>query len=248
MGNVNCNKIDSDTLVKYTFTGVGATLAAAKGVSIFNKTDQSKVEKIKNAVNGFLDSTKLREKGLMIENLTDIKKTEFAHLPRILNPDAKIVRGSNAAFRPLCNSVAVNMEKMPLTAFHELGHAHNFYNGFKFMLFARPACTVAAIAAAFLPAIIDKPNKNKEDYSFGDKVKDKLCNNAPLITAACYLPVVFEEGLASIKAMKFAKPILDVKLFRKMNLANTCGFLTYGIGMALLALVAKYNKDNKYNS
>ena len=77
MGNVNCNKIDSDTLAKYTFTGVGATLAAAKGVSIFNKTDKSKVEKIKNAVNGFLDSTKLREKGLMIENLTDIKKNRF---------------------------------------------------------------------------------------------------------------------------------------------------------------------------
>ncbi len=208
----------------------GATLgqyALGKTVSVFMKTNDKDVSKIKSAVENILKETKLSQKGVYIDDLSEIKKTTCDKWPE------KFVKGKCAAFAPFENSIGINMKKIPLAVFHEIGHAHNFNNRILNRIkILDPILTGVSIVAAAFPLFFNKtPDWEKENRNFAEKIKDGIYENAPIIAALAYAPSVYEEGIASIKASRFAKPALKPILYNKMIKGNILAFSTYVLGL-----------------
>lgn len=102
-----------------------ATVASAKAASIFFKLDKNKVDDVNSAIDRVVsESTNLEKNGLKIKNMTSFSDSDFAKLPKFLNPDKNIIRGKNASFSQFDNVIELNREKIPLSAFHEVGHAY----------------------------------------------------------------------------------------------------------------------------
>jgi len=79
---------------------------------------------------------------------------------------------------------------------------------------------------------VDK-TKPKEQKSFGEKTADFIKNHAGLLTAASYIPMVGEEGLASIRGIKQAKKFLPKESVSKLKGNYLKAWGTYA-GLALL--------------
>ena len=220
-----------------------ATVASAKAVGVF-KLDKNKVSDVNNAINTVVsESTNLEKNGLKIKNMTSFSDSDFAKLPKFLNPDKNIIRGKNASFSQFDNVIAINREKIPLAAFHEIGHAYNKQssNILRKIQYASPVLGALGILAAFLPIIITPaPERDNVPMTFGEKLKNKIRSSSPFLAAACYIPIVAEEGIASLRASQLAKPLLQPEIYKKMVRGNICGFLTYFGSMVACAMLAKY--------
>jgi len=218
------------------------SLVSSKLGSIFFKPKEKSVNDIEKAINTVIfETTDLGKTGLKIKNMTSFEDSDFKNWPKFLNPERGIVLGKNAAYTR--EAIELNMEKMPLAAFHEIGHAFNQQHSkvLKAIQNMRPILVGLGILATFLPRLIKPTYKyDDEQMTLGEKVKNKVRKLSPAIAAACYAPVVVEEGIASIRASQFAKPLLEPENYKKMARGNICGFLTYFLGSMSLALLAKY--------
>lgn len=196
----------------------------------------------------FYKRTNLSEKGCKVINLTSLDDPELKKTPKILRfMDAKrnIAKGKNAGFDIITNEIHVNREKMALTTFHEMGHAYNFNNvkTLKTIQKARPFLMAASIATAFLPVFVNETYlKYGQELTTGEKIKNKIRSASPFISGACFLPILIEEGIASLRASKFAKPLLEKGVYRKMCGINASGFATYLLSFLALITAAQYNK------
>lgn len=160
-----------------------------------------------------------------------------------------IAKGKNAAFSPATNQVIYNHEKLSLAAFHEIGHAFNknsskFWSGMQKM---RNPLTAVALLIAMLPAFTKKtvPTEEKELTKF-QKVKNKVRDNAGKLAFVSMLPIIAEEGMASIRGCKWANANLPKHLSKKVLKANGIGMCSYvlgAVGVAVMAMTARAVKD-----
>ena len=237
---------DEDKLSGFTI-GAGVTaIAAAKYGMFLNKMPDDKLQKVNEAIDEvFNNRTNLSQKGCKIKNLTSMDAPELKETPkllRFLDPDRRVVKGKNAGFYQYLNEIHVNREKMALATFHEMGHAYNFNNvkALKKIQKARPFLMAASIGAVFLPVFIKE--KYGQDLSAGEKAKNNIRSVAPFISGACFLPIAIEEGIASLRASKFAKPLLEKGVYKRMCKVNACGFATYLLSLVGLMAIAQSNK------
>ena len=240
---------DGPILAKVIIGAEAAGLAAHKGVTLFNKSSDNQVKKINEAIDEvFYKRTNLSKKGCKLINLTSMDAPELKKTPKILRfMDLRrdVVKGKNAGFAQDCNIIYTNREKMALSTFHEMGHAYNFNNvkALKTIHKARPYLMLATIAATCLPLFIKKTSpKDGQELTTGEKIKNGIHSASPLISGACFLPIVIEEGIASIRASQLAKPLLEKGVYRKMCGLNACGFSTYLASFLLLMSLAQFNK------
>jgi hypothetical protein len=99
---------------------------------------------------------------------------------------------------------------------------------------------IAAICTVFLPILIRETWKL--NLTTGEKIKNGIRSATPLISGAAFLPIVIEEARASINASRFAKPLLEKGVYKKMVKGNVCGFATYLLSMLSLMCLAQYHK------
>lgn len=148
------------------------------------------------------------------------------------------------------NSINVNLEKLPLAAFHEMGHAYNFNNSafWKSIQKIRNISMLAPIIA-LIPAFTKeiKPQDGKE-LTDKDKRHNTIRKAAPFAAAMMYLPMVAEEARATIRGNKWAKQVFEKtpELAKKVAKTNAWGMASYvavPVAIMLSSLIGKKVKD-----
>lgn len=190
---------------------------------------------VKKLAEDIITKTGLKDKGVTLEVFTpeSIKTSplsESATLRQKMtdtinkNIEKQIANGLNACFRPKQNNIRINDKGFYSTVFHEIGHALNF-NDSNFMRFLQKnrgksmiATPIVAVGGLFVGLFHNKKsskNKNNEHKTMADFIH----NNAGKLTFLAFLPVLLEEGMASIKGIKLAKPYLTEKQ-HKLHIRN----------------------------
>ena len=147
--------------------------------------------------------------------------------------------GNNACYIPWTKTVAINSEKMGFSAFHEMGHSLN-HTGKGLGKHLHKSRHLAAAAVPFILAYGLLTNK-KEDAPFvDDKIGNFVKKNTGALMFACMIPTLMEEGLASIKGAKLAKPKLSKDLYNKMCKSYAKAWGTYAVGAAAIGLCGAF--------
>ena len=199
----------------------------AKGVK-FNAIDKS-TEGL-NTLNGVIDANITSKKPLM-QKLKKVYRQMFEE-------------GANAAYFTGTKDIVVNKNSLYSSAYHEIGHAMNANGNRGFLGKALQSArnitpfgvsVVAPIALAV--GLFHKVDKNKpyEEKGKLEKTLDFVSNNAGKLTLASYVPLLAEEGLASINGVKIAKKYLSPEQLGKLKGNYIKAWGTYAMTAALIA-------------
>lgn len=145
-------------------------------------------------------------------------------------------------YNPICNNVISGSTSSLL---HEVGHAINKNKNFLTRIPSRLAMmsTVLLTPLAILTAMFHKKDKNQnpENKSFLTKTMDFIKDNTGLTIAGLSLPLLAEEGMASLRAVKFAnKSTLMTEAVKKAHSKLLLmAFGTYAAGAVVLTAMAK---------
>lgn len=159
-------------------------------------------------------------------------------------PEYAAATGKNAFFAPLANKIVYNPEKMALAPFHEIGHAMNWNTKFgkAIQLSRNPLMALAGTITLLALAAKSKSRAEHQEKLTGKPEKKGFMSfirdNAGKLSFAAMLPIVVEEGMASYKGAKLAKPLLSPEMFKKMNKANAMGLATYVLGAVAVGVGA----------
>lgn len=223
-------------------------------VEIVNKAADDVLNKVTNLGKKGVTINNFKNAGISISGMSD-KALE------IMNPIFATANGKNAFFtsKPMpavklaANTVAVNRDKLPLSTFHELGHAHNFNNSkfWKAMQNVRTPSLLLASAFALLPALTkDIKPKDGEELTTKEKINNGLRKASPALAFLSMTPMLLEEGKATLNGNKWAKELLSPDNFKKVAKSNRYGYISYlatAASFALMAFVAKGVKDKFTN-
>ena len=213
-------------------------------INIVNKSAEDILEKITN----------LSKKGVVIENI-DTAPISAITMPNwlrnVLDPIYATANGKNAFFNDNANKILINKEKLPLAVFHEIGHAFNFNNsGFwKSMQKMRLPMMIIGPLITLIPAFTKNHKaKEGEKLTTKQKISNGIRNASPILAASTMLPIILEEGKATLRGNDWAKEIFKQApdLAKKVAKTNKWGLITYTItaaGLALTALITKKVKD-----
>ena len=214
-------------------------------------------EKVTNAVQQTLKDKGVLEKGVRILNASteagaaEVEKVVAEELAKnkLLSKVPKTGRdiagtvlsslfegGGNAAYLPKTKTIVLSGDKLGLTAFHETGHALNA-NASKIGR-ALQACRGASILSLpiALVAVLKRPKMEGEQPKGAvDKATTFIKKNAGKLTFATFLPMLIEEGMASVKGCKIAKTV-SPEIFKATCKVNGLAYLTY-LGLAVAASV-----------
>ncbi len=211
-------------------------------------------ELIRRAISDAFEKSGLRKNNV---ELVDVPKqitheklyTYFSNeFPKLLrnNPIVKkmviengvnaIENGNNAIYARKSGKILVNIEKLGIAFFHEMGHAIN-YNQSKFWRGAQKARTPLAITGAVLPAVALCKRKKVE----GEKPKNPIDrattfikNNIGKLTTLTIVPIVAEELKASQRGNKMAEKLLSPEAFKTVKNTHKLSAISY-ISIAILA-------------
>ena len=149
------------------------------------------------------------------------------------------------------NSVILPKEKLHTAGFHELGHAlnYNFSSIGKFLQKCRPLSMFAPMVLGIYGAVTKKSKPKQEGQDLGGKQKfnNFLRDNAGKLAFIAGLPMLIEEGMATVKGNSFAKKLLSPELASRVSKGNGVAYCTYALVAifgALAARVAVGIKDN----
>jgi hypothetical protein len=159
-----------------------------------------------------------------------------------------IMKGGNACYIPKAQTIVVNSEKMGWASFHEMGHALN-KNCSKIGKVLRKMRTPGLILSSIAMAVaIFKRKKVEGEQTKGtvDKATTFIKNHATGLAALGTVPLLAEEGLASIKGAKLAKGIISPENYKVLNKLHGKAWLTYAAiagGTILATYVAGKVRD-----
>lgn len=205
---------------------------ASKGVK-FNPIDKS--TEGMNTLNGIIDAN-IKSKKPLAQKLKNVYRQMFSE-------------GVNAAYFSGTKDVVINKENLYSSVYHELGHAKNANGNFatKALQKARNITPfgVSMVAPLVLAVgLLHKVDKNKPQEEKGklEKTLDFVSNNAGKLTLASYVPMLAEEGLASINGVKMAKKYLSPEHLDKLkgnylkawgSYALVAGLVTGGVALGI---------------
>lgn len=223
--------------------------------------DVDTFENTKKVAQKIVEESGLKKKGIKLafidgskESLEHLKnvcanevKPKTALGRRLLNTYTQMFgKGANAAFFQTSNECIVHSKNLYTSVYHELGHAMNANGNWltKGLQRARGLTPLgASIVAPFAlgVALFHKVDntKPKEQKGIVEKSLDFVANNAATITAASYVPMLAEDGLASIRGLKAVKPHLGKNMTLKLAKNYTVAFGTYAIAAIGVSLGVK---------
>ncbi len=189
------------------------------GVSVFKCNDLTKdAQKIKDNINKKI-------------NGNDMKKLSY------FNTVMDFMEKGNSCYTFFNKTIYVS-KNTRLSLFHEMGHAYNHNKTFfakslqKLRQLSNYILVPVSIAALLLSTPkIDKKEKESQKTNptlkWILKAKDTFVKFSPIIVFSSFLPMIIEEGMASLKGQEFAKNVLDKNMFNKVKYTNLLGFLSY---------------------
>ena len=177
-------------------------------------------------------------------------------LAKILSPSDEVYRnkiktmamGRNACFIPFTSQILVNKEKMGITTFHEIGHAINRYGkGIRKILAKSRAISFFALPAVLGIGLVTPKREEGNEYKNPiGKTATFIKEHCGLLAGLSLLPIIIEEGVASINGAQLAKKVLDKNMYKKLNKYNAMAFSSYVLGAITVGLgsaIAVYIKD-----
>lgn len=190
----------------------------------------------------FLDGSKESEDCLRESLEKNIPKNSLLYR-RIKNNYFNIFNeGGNAVFLPGTNEIFVSSEGIHDMVYHELGHAMNINNGATTRLLQKcrniaPFGVSVIAPLALLTAVLHKTDKTKPNSQKDIKEKslDFVSNHPAGLTLASYLPILAEEGLASIRGLKYASKYLEPEKITKIGRNCLTAFSTYLIAAGMVS-------------
>ena len=222
----------------------------------------SKGDLYKSAAAKAFEQSGLAQKGVQLVDASKLSAEEISKItqeamPKWMNKLPKKVKdpvtsilemqintlkeGNNAAFIPNSNKILVSGEKMSGATFHEMGHALNANTKGvgKILAKLRQPGVILASAALLIGAFKRKKAEGEEPNGIIDRTTTFIKNNAGKLAFAGFIPLLAEEGLASIKGAKMAKPLLSPEAYKNLNKMHGKAFLTYLGGAVCMGLAAR---------
>lgn len=214
---------------------------------------QDTIDIIHAASEKALELGEVKNKGVSIEWLKQSgKKLNLFEKFKIISNPARIQEaiqeGLNAGYARN-NKIYMPENKVSFLAFHEIGHSINFNNS-KFWK-GMQKLRMPALALASLPMIygaISKESKAEDGKELNkkQKINNFIRNNAGKLSFATMLPVLAEEGMATIRGQKLANQLLPKNIARKVLKGNAVAYTSYlitALGFAAAAYTAVKVKD-----
>lgn len=243
------------------------SIAGPNMIKINSSLSADQFDKVQNAIETAFKNTNLKDKGVEIvkaesKNFDDVVKLlvneQNGGLRRLIPKKLKeglavstaeqLTQGHNAFYTVKANKILIpKNNKMVLANFHEMGHALNA-NASKFGKLLQKTRGISALALPILLISVFKNKKKEGEQPKNglDKATDFVKNNAGKLTFAAMVPMLLEEGLATIKGNGLAKKALNPELFKKVSKTNALGFASYAVaavGAALSVTLANKIRD-----
>ena len=230
------------------------TMGIVSALDKIGNLPQDTIDIIHKASEKALDVSGVKNKGVSIEYLkpSGEKLGLFEKFKLLSNPNRMreaIKEGLNAGHDTFSNKILMPENKISFTAFHEIGHSINFNNS-KFWKGMRKARSLSMGLTA-LPMIygaLSKESKAEDgkELNFLQKTNNFIRNNAGKLSFATMLPVLAEEGMASIRGQKLANKLLPKNVARTVLKGNAVAYSSYvisALGFAAAAYTAVKIKD-----
>ena len=224
--NASLSQPEKDVLEKAADEALKLAKVDKKGVKFERVNEHTVLSQPEQAVIDAIEKSKLPKR------LKEIRK-------ETLLPKYCAMKGHTAFFNAITNVITYNKEKLPLAAFHEIGHSMNkFYShvGKSFQhirMKNRKTAGVISMLALLAPS---KTEQNMKPQTNDDKLIGKFRDYSGLLVAGAMAPTVIEEGMASYKGNKLAKKLLNPELLKKVKTTNLAGFITYAVSPIVLGL------------
>ncbi len=169
-----------------------------------------------------------------------LRKTNYSE--RIVNLFEYIFKtGNNAAYLPKTKKIAINIDKLGVLAFHEMGHAinHNQSKIWKVVQGMRVPTKVASGVFALTALFKRKKLEGEHPVNTFDKVTTFVKDNVGKLVLASAVPIVAEELMATYRGNKMAKKLLPAEMFAKVRKTNRLCAVTYITAAVLSAIAAR---------
>ena len=201
---------------------------------------------LKQGIDDAFKKSGLPEKGVKFLNVNE--KTELksvfdvlpAPIRNLFSPLEAIKKGKNAGYIFETKQVLVNVDKIGLSAFHEMGHAvnQNFSKFWKSMQGLRiPMQNLSGLF--ILTALLKRKKAEGEEPKNGfDRATTFIKNNVGKLVALTFVPIIAEELMATHNGNKIAEKVLDKAMLKKVKNFNKVGAMTYIVGAILAGLAA----------
>lgn len=167
----------------------------------------------------------------------NLKPGTITNSPKMLKLIKRYMHAKDfSIFESGANAIAVPKHKLfflpknglPATGFHEFGHMLNSAKTWDKVL--RKSQYLRYVAPiVMLTAIFGKTKKETENKKLNPKEKtvNFIRNNAGKLMFFAQLPLLLDEGFASMTGQKLAKNLLKPELYKKVVKNNAFAFLTY---------------------
>lgn len=209
-----------------------------KGIKIVDLTLDN-FESVKNDILASIKKIKKTKSNDKVNKKVDelCNKIEKKQKDKLINGLLEIANGKNAAYMPKNNTVYVNPNKMGFSTFHELGHAiNNNSKGFvKALAKSRNFITLLAPVFLFTSIVKKKKPEEQKPKNAWDKFTTFIKNNCGKLMFLSMVPMIAEEGLASVNAHKLGKTVLKPDMLKKMNKLNFKAWMSYVIGATVMS-------------
>ena len=244
--NVPVSSVGGSIAGALTGSYVVPLMSAPIGVGVINKMHKMNdlpvdtVQLIHNAAERAINDAGLAEHGVKIKYIPEVKpESLYDKIMGLLNPIKGVEHGNNA-FAVIDNKAvymglekgAIHMpeNKLSSTVFHEIGHQMNA-NLSKIgpiLQKCRPISMYAPAILALYGAFTQKSEpQNGKDLTDGQKAKNFVRNNIGKLVFISTLPMLIEEGMASIKGNKLAKKVLSEDMAKMVGKGNSIAYLSY---------------------
>lgn len=222
-----------------------------------------------DAYDKLLEASKLKQTGLKI---IDLDKMDFDGLDELVEKASKnwinkipaasklqkfiihsqltmAKNGLNAFYIYPTNQIALSKTgKVQFAIFHELGHVLNKHRGVltKILQKSRTPFTMLSTAAGLTALFKRKKVEGEKPQGTFDKATTFVKNNCGKLAFLGMVPVLLEEGLASLRGQKLAKNILSAEKLKELKNLNLRAFSTYAgmaVGVGIGATIASFIRD-----
>ncbi len=221
---------------------------------IFSKIDRlnknlskNEIQQIEETASKAIKTSELSKKGVEIikaspgnENLIqrimtyEVNNGNFKFFPRSYKRNLSdlytslVLKGQNTYYTITNKKIVLPENDLQLAVFHEIGHAMNG-NLSKIGKILQKSRSSILLAFPILVIALLKNKKSPEEKPKNklDKITTFIKNNAGKLTFATFIPLLIEEGLASIKGNAIAKQFLSPELAKKVVKYNGVALLSY---------------------
>lgn len=208
--------------------------------------------------------TNLAEKGVQIQVVTPENAEKLYPLPQnpttfwqkrlfILKNNTKktFMNGLNACYEFMGKKIKINDKSLYSSVFHEIGHASNFNSPITqplgaLRIFTQLTLPLFAGGCVGIGLATNKKSKDQKDRNFKDFIHD----NAGKLVFLFSLPMICEEGLASLKGFHFAKKYLNScqkQTYIKNQLVALSSYISLGLIITGLTTLGIFIKDKIVN-